>query len=380
MLPKPHGGKLIERFINEKEREEILSKGYREIEISYDRAQEAVNISKGLFSPLTGFMGKKELISVLNNSRLPNGIPWTIPIVLDISEKERKELISEEGVILTHKGRKTAFLEIESIFQWDKEDFAEKVYRTRDRAHPGVSRTYGLKDYFLSGDIFLLEGIQEPFPEFNLSPKETRVLFEEKGWKKVVGFQTRNVPHIGHEYIQKTALTFVDGLFINPVIGKKKKGDFKDRVIIEAYKALMENYYPRDRIALSILPMEMRYAGPKEAIHHAIIRKNFGCTHFIVGRDHAGVGNYYGPYEAQEIFEHFPDLSIEPVFFRSFFYCKKCGSIANEKTCPHREEDHVNFSGTAIRKLLIEGKMPSELLMRPEVAKTILSFDNPFVE
>ncbi len=380
MLPKPHGGKLIERIASSKEAEEIISRGYKELEISYERAQEAVNIAKGLFSPLTGFMGKKELQSVLDTSRLSSGLPWTIPIVLDINEKERKELISEDGVILTNRGKKVAFLEINSIYTWDKEEFAEKVYRTKDEAHPGVARTYGLKEYFLSGDLLLLDGIEEPFPEYNLSPKETRVLFEAKGWSKVVGFQTRNVPHIGHEYVQKTALTFVDGLFINPVIGKKKKGDFRDDVIIKAYRALMENYYPKNRVVLSILPMEMRYAGPREAIHHAIIRKNFGCTHFIVGRDHAGVGNYYGPYEAQEIFQQFPDIGIEPVFFRSFFFCKKCNSVANEKTCPHGEEMHVNFSGTKIRKLLQEGQRPPEDLMRPEVAEAILSFENPFVE
>lgn len=380
MLPKPHGGKLIERIASSREAEEILSKGYRELEISYERAQEAVNIARGLFSPLTGFMSKKELQSVLDTSRLSNGLPWTIPIVLDISDDERKDLLSEEGVILTNRGKKVAFLEINSIYTWNKEEFAEKVYRTRDKAHPGVARTYGLKEYFLAGDLLLLEGIEEPFPEYNLSPKETRVLFETKGWSKVVGFQTRNVPHIGHEYVQKTALTFVDGLFINPVIGKKKKGDFRDEVIIKAYRALMENYYPKSRVVLSILPMEMRYAGPREAIHHAIIRKNFGCTHFIVGRDHAGVGNYYGPYEAQEIFYQFPDLGIEPVFFRSFFFCKKCNSVANEKTCPHGEEMRVNFSGTKIRKLLQEGKRPPQDLMRPEVSEAILSFENPFVE
>lgn len=380
MLPKPHGGKLVERVTSDREAEEILSKGYRELEVSYERAQEAVNIAIGLFSPLTGFISKKELQSVLDESRLPNGLPWTIPIVLDISDEERKELLSEEGVILTNKGKKVAFLEISSIYTWDKEEFAEKVYRTKDKAHPGVARTYGLKEYFLAGDLLLLEGIEEPFPEYNLSPKETRVLFEAKGWSKVVGFQTRNVPHIGHEYVQKTALTFVDGLFINPVIGKKKRGDFRDDVIIKAYMALMQNYYPKNRVVLSILPMEMRYAGPREAIHHAIIRKNFGCTHFIVGRDHAGVGSYYGPYEAQEIFQQFPDLGIEPVFFRSFFFCKKCNSVANEKTCPHGEEMHVNFSGTKIRKLLQEGQSPPEDLMRPEVSEAILSFENPFVE
>ncbi len=380
MLIAPHGGELIERIATGKEREELLSRDYPQLEISYERAKDVVNIAKGLYSPLTGFLNKRELQSVLDEGRLSSGLPWTIPVVLDIDGQDRERLISSDGVFLTYQGRKVAFMEIESIYSWDKEEFALKVYRTNDRAHPGVARTYAMKDYLVGGDILLLDGIEEPFPEFNLSPKETRVLFESMGWEKVVGFQTRNVPHIGHEYVQKAALTVVDGLFINPVIGKKKKGDFRDEVILQAYKALIKNYYPKDRVVLSILPMEMRYAGPREAIHHAIIRKNFGCTHFIVGRDHAGVGNYYGPYEAHEIFKDFPDLGIQPIFFRSFFYCKKCNSVANDKTCPHPEEDHVNFSGTKIRGLLQKGEKPPELLMRPEVAEVILSYENPFVE
>lgn len=380
MLSKPHGGKLVERIAKEKEREEILSKGYKKLEIPFARAQEAQNICKGLFSPITGFMNKKYFQSVLDTMRLPNGLPWTIPIVLDVSEEERKELLGEDAVILTHNGKDIALLEIENIYTFDKEEMAQKVYGTTDVNHPGVKRTFEMKDYLIAGDLLLLEELDQPFAEYNLSPKETRVLFEEKGWKKVVGFQTRNVPHLGHEYVQKTALTFVDGLFINPVIGKKKKGDFKDEVILKSYNTLIENYYPKNRAVLSILPMEMRYAGPREAIHHAIIRKNFGCTHFIVGRDHAGVGNYYHPYAAQEIFDKFPDLGITPLFFRSFFYCKKCRSIANEKTCPHSEEHHVNFSGTKIRGLLQKGERPPEDLMRPEVADAILSFENPFVE
>ncbi len=380
MLIEPHGGKLIERVASTREREEVLSRDYPTLEVSYERAKDVVNIARGLYSPLTGFFNKKDLQSVLDQGRLSDGIPWTVPIVLDVDEAERQRLISHDGVILTHHGRKVAFLEIESIYSWDKEEFALKVYRTTDRAHPGVERTFAMKDYLLSGDILLLDGIEEPFPQVNLSPKETRVLFESRGWEKVVGFQTRNVPHIGHEYVQKAALTVADGLFINPVIGKKKKGDFKDEVILQAYRALIENYYPKNRVVLSILPMEMRYAGPREAIHHAIIRKNFGCTHFIVGRDHAGVGNFYGPYDAHEIFKEYPDLGIQPIFFRSFFYCKKCNSVANDKTCPHGEEEHINFSGTKIRGLLQKGERPPELLMRPEVADVILSYENPFVD
>ena len=237
-----------------------------------------------------------------------------------------------------------------------------------------------MKDHFIGGNIILINKEKRNFDDYNLTPKETRILFEEKGWKEIVAFQTRNPPHLGHEYVQKTALTFVDGIFINPIIGKKKPGDFKDEVILKSYETLMEKYYLKKRSVMSILRTSMKYAGPREAIHHAIMRKNFGCTHFIVGRDHAGVGNYYGPYDAHEIFKEFPDLGITPVFFRSFSRCTKCGSVVNDKICPHDQKYHINFSGKKIRALLKEGKVPSEDMMRKEVAETILQFDKPFVE
>jgi len=237
-----------------------------------------------------------------------------------------------------------------------------------------------MKEVLLGGKIDLIQVSPTPFDKYKLEPLETRILFKEKSWRTVVGFQTRNTPHIGHEYVQKTALTFTDGVFVNPVIGRKKKGDFKDEVILASYDELIRNYYLKERAVVAILQMEMRYAGPREAIFHAIIRKNFGCTHIIIGRDHAGVGNYYPPYAAQDIFEEFPDLGIVPLFFKSFYFCKKCNSVVNEKTCPHPPEEHINFSGTKIREMLIEGKIPPPELMRPEVAKIIISYDNPFVE
>lgn len=237
-----------------------------------------------------------------------------------------------------------------------------------------------MKQFLLGGKIDLIDEPKIPFAEYYLKPQATRLLFDEKGWRTVVAFQTRNIPHRGHEYLQKTALTFTDGLFINPVIGRKKQGDFKDELILKTYQALMNNYYPKDRVVMSILPMEMRYAGPTEAIFHAIIRKNFGCTHFIVGRDHAGVGNYYPPYAAQEAFKEFPDLGITPIFFRSFFYCKKCLSVVNEKTCPHRNQEHINFSGTRIREMLLRKEVPPKEVMRPEVSKIILGWESPYVD
>ena len=256
----------------------------------------------------------------------------------------------------------------------------EVFSETLDPSHPGVAKVNALGDTLLGGRIALAAELSSPFPNYTLWPIETRVLFKEKGWRTVVAFQTRNPPHLGHEYVQKTALTFTDGLFINPIIGKKKQGDFTDEVIIKTYHELIDRYYLRDRAVMGILQAEMRYAGPREAILHAIMRKNFGCTHFIVGRDHAGVGSFYGPYDAQKIFDEFPDLGILPLFFKSFFYCKKCSTVTNEKSCPHGKKDRINFSGTKIRKLLSEGESPQKELMRQEVAEVIMQHPNPFVE
>jgi len=258
--------------------------------------------------------------------------------------------------------------------------FAEKVFKTTDPAHPGVARVMAMGDFLVGGSIEYIPMVRDGYEDFFLTPMETRVLFRERGWDTVVAFQTRNVPHLGHEYVQKTALTFVDGLFINPVIGRKKRGDFRDEVILEAYKTLIDRFYPRGSVVMSIVRYAMRYAGPREAIHHAIMRKNFGATHFIVGRDHAGVGNYYGRYEAQEIFREFPDLGITPLFFREFFYCRGCGGMSNEKICPHDRESRIYISGTRIRESLSRGVVPPPEMMRREVAETILSFDDPFVE
>ncbi len=265
-------------------------------------------------------------------------------------------------------------------YPYSKDEYASKVFGTTDRTHPGVEKTYGREDMLLGGDLELLAEPDLPYVEYTLRPKETRVLFAEKGWRDVVGFQTRNVPHLGHEYIQKTALAFTDGLFINPVVGRKKIGDFLDDVILATYDELLKHYYLKERAVMVVLHMEMRYAGPREAIFHSIIRKNYGCTHFIVGRDHAGVGNFYPPFAAHEIFETYPDLGIVPLFFESFFHCSRCGGVTNQKTCPHSTDDRLNFSGTNIRELLKRGDVPSAELMRPEIAKVILQHPKPFVE
>lgn len=379
-MPKPHGGKLVDRALTGAERERALEKGegLKRLEISEEAAKEVQNIAHGVFSPLEGFLCRRDYLSVLNDTRLPNDLPWAIPIVLDIPRDSRVK--EGEDITLAYREKPIAIMHVEEIYQYDKEELAEKIFATTDIGHPGVAKVYEMKESLAGGKVELIDEHDLPFSNYYLKPLETRFLFKQKGWRTVAGFQTRNVPHVGHEYVQKTALTFCDGLFINPVIGKKRSGDFKDEVILKTYEALIQNYYLKDSAVMSILPMEMRYAGPREAIHHAIIRKNFGCTHFIVGRDHAGVGNYYSPYAAQDIFEQFPDLGITPIFFKSFFYCRKCLGVMSEKTCPHGEEYHINFSGTRIREMLRRGETPSQELMRPEVAEIILGYQNPYLE
>jgi sulfate adenylyltransferase len=380
---QPHGGKLVDRVLDGQCREDILaaSRGLPKLIINDESVSDVENIARGVFSPLEGFMGKADFRSVLNEMRLPNDLPWTIPIVLDVDPDQAARFKEGKDVLLeSESGRPVAVLHLEEKYRYEKDELAEKVFLTMDRAHPGVAKVAGMKDVLLAGPLDLLEVSPTPFDRYKLSPKETRILFREKGWKTIVAFQTRNTPHIGHEYVQKAALTFTDGVFVNPVIGRKKKGDFKDEVILASYDELIKHYYLKERAVMAILQMEMRYAGPREAIHHAIVRKNFGCTHIIIGRDHAGVGTYYHPYAAQDIFEEFPDLMIAPLFFRAFYFCKKCQSVVNEKICPHPTSEQIQFSGTKIRDLLVKGQIPPPELMRPEVAKVIMQFENPFNE
>jgi len=378
----PHGGKLVDRILDESERKRVLEKfsEYHQLEVSKEIAQEIDNIASGVFSPLEGFLTKRDFDSVLKNGRLADNTPWTIPIVLDIDDANLGNTRPGDYLGILLNGTPIARMHVEDIYNYDKADFARSVYGTEDPKHPGVEKINAMAENLIGGQIDLLNDIGNPYKEYTLSPKETRDLFKSKGWKTVVAFQTRNTPHLGHEYVQKTALSLVDGLFVNPLIGKKKPGDFKDEVILESYKELMKNYYPETSAVMSVLHTEMRYGGPKEAIHHAIMRKNFGCTHFIVGRDHAGVGDYYGPFDAHEIFNEYPDLEITPINFRSFFYCKKCHSIANDRVCPHEGDYIVNFAGRKIRDMLSKGEMPSDDMMRPEVANIILKYENPFVE
>ena len=377
-MSKPHGGKLINRLVK-KESSDVAE--LPKLEINTDLSEDVLNISKGVFSPLEGFLYDNDLESVVKEKRLADDTPWTIPILLDFDKQDIKDLKEGDAVLLTNKENGVlAQLDIDEIYTYDKKTLAQAIYHTKDTDHPGVANVYNMKQLLIGGKITLLDSKTRQFDNYNLSPRETRFLFKEKGWREIVAFQTRNPPHIGHEYVQKTALTFVDGVLINPIIGRKKVGDFKDEVILSSYETLMKHYYLKERAVMSILRTSMKYAGPREAIHHAIMRKNFGCTHFIVGRDHAGVGNYYGPYDAHDIFSEFPDLGIIPVFFRSFSRCTKCDSVVNDKICPHDQKYHINFSGKKIREILTNGEIPSEDMMRKEVAETILKFDKPFVE
>ncbi len=381
MVARPHGGRLVDRTVSPRRAERLMEEARElpRIELRPGLAADAANIAHGVYSPLEGFMVQEDYVSVLDDMRLSNDLPWTIPIVLDVDPAEIAGVRPGDDIALYYRGEPLALMRVEEIYGWDKREYARKVFKTDDPAHPGVAKTMRRKELLVGGPIDLLRDPPEPFENVRLWPKETRVLFEARGWKTIAAFQTRNVPHMGHEYVQKAALTFTDGLFINPLVGWKKPGDYKDEVIVEAYKVLIENYYPRTSVVFSVLRMEMRYAGPREAIHHAIVRKNFGATHFIVGRDHAGVGSYYGPYEAWDLFREFPDLGVTPMFVREAFYCKKCGQMVNEKICPHPEEYRIKISGTKLRKMIMRGERPPPYMMRPEVADVILRHPSPFI-
>jgi sulfate adenylyltransferase len=375
-IPLPHGGRLVNRFVATDRKTE----GMLAVQVSGDLRNDIENIADGVFSPLEGFVGEQDFQSIVKSGRLQNGLAWTVPIVLDIDDETASKMKDAGQVALATGSDKFAILHVEETYSFDKMACAKAIYQTDDLKHPGVEKMVNMKGKLVGGRIDVIKRIeQSPLRKYRMAPAETRAEISRKGWKSVVGFQTRNVPHVAHEMLQKAALNLYDGLLVNPLIGKKKQGDFKDEVILAAYVALIDNYYPKDRAMFVTLHTEMRYAGPKEAIHHAIMRKNFGCSHFIVGRDHAGVGNYYHPFAAHEIFKGYPELGIEPVFFPAFYYCKKCLSYANERNCPHGPEFREELSGTKMRNMVSSGEIPAEHLMRPEVAKTIVSYSEPFV-
>jgi sulfate adenylyltransferase len=373
----PHGGQLVNRVLRGALREAALERAgsFPQVQLTQMAASDLEMIAVGAFSPLTGFMTKDDYDSVIDGMRLANGLPWTIPVTLPVSDETAARLEEGQEIALLDGDHLMGIMTVAEKFRADKEREAREVYRTTEEAHPGVARLYRQGDWLLGGEVFMLNGPQEvEFPELRHEPAQTRRLFASQGWRRIVAFQTRNPIHRAHEYIQKTALEIVDGLFLHPLVGETKADDIPADVRIESYQAILRDYYPADRVLLGVFPAAMRYAGPREAIFHAIARKNYGCTHFIVGRDHAGVGNYYGTYDAHHIFDEFEpgELGITPLFFDYTFFCKKCGAVVSAKTCPHGKEEWVFLSGTQVREMLERGEMLPEEFTRPEVSKVLM--------
>jgi sulfate adenylyltransferase len=376
-LIKPHGGKLINRELTGAERNRLIEESAEmpRLQLFAREISDLELIATGAYSPLEGFLDYSNYESVVRNMRLANGLPWTIPITLSVSDKEASELRERSDVALYQGDYLLAVLHLEQKFKYDKQSEAKLVYGTTAEAHPGVRAVYNQRDWLLGGQISLLNRPQNlSFVQYRSDPAQTREIFQQRGWRRVVAFQTRNPVHRAHEYIQKCALEIADGLLLHPIVGETKSDDVPAEVRLRSYEVILSHYYPSTRTMLSVLPAAMRYAGPREAIFHALIRKNYGCSHFIVGRDHAGVGNYYGTYDAHHIFDEFEpgELEITPLFFDHTFYCRICAGMASTKTCPHDTDHHVTLSGTRVRELLTSGQLPPAEFSRPEVARVLL--------
>lgn len=383
-LIAPHGGTLINRLLEGAEREAALERAATlpQIPLNDLNLADLEMIAVGALSPLTGYMNQADYQSVVHTLHLANGLTWSIPVTLAVDESHADNLKIGQSAVLTEEvrgeTRLLAILDISDKYTYDSQVEAQQVYRTTEVAHPGVARLSKQGSVLLGGDVHVInlpQRVNEEFPDIRFTPSETRAIFSERGWRRVVGFQTRNPIHRAHEYIQKTALEIVDGLLIHPLVGETKSDDIPAAVRVASYQAIVNHYYPLNRVVLSAFPAAMRYAGPREAIFHAIARKNYGCSHFIVGRDHAGVGNYYGSYDAHHIFDQFTpeEIGITPLFFEHTFYCKKCGGVVSLKSCPHGKEDHIALSGTQVREMLSRGEMLPSEFTRPEVSRILMA-------
>ena len=373
----PHGGALELRLAGtEKTELEQAAVDLPKIEATSRRVLSDLELlAVGAVSPNRGFMTEKDYKSVVEEMRLANGLPWSLPINLPVTDEEAGRLEAGKKAAITYEGRTIAVIDVEDVYKFDADHEAKLTYRTTDEAHPGVAYLKSLSGTYVGGEVTVLENVfAHEFSQYRLTPMQLREKIAERGWKTVVAFQTRNPIHRAHEYLTKCALEIVDGLVIHPLVGGTKGDDIPAETRMKCYEVLMDNYYPQDRVLLSVFPAAMRYGGPREAIWHALLRKNYGVTHFIVGRDHAGVGDYYGTYDAQLLFEEFdPDeLGIWPVKFEHSFFCKVCGNMASAKTCPHDRENHVHLSGTQVREMLNEGTEPPPEFSRPEVARILI--------
>jgi sulfate adenylyltransferase len=379
---KPHGVTLISRIAKGKEKEELIKQAQKFYKINIqDRfISDCEMIAIGGFSPLTGFMDKNTAISVIEKMELPGGIIWSIPILLPISKFDHSKIKNGDKAILLDKhDRFIAIIEVNEKFTLDLENYCQKVFKTTEIAHPGVKAVKEAGNYFIAGDIKLINrpAREKIDKDYFKDPLQTRKEFKEKGWNSIVAFQTRNPIHRAHEYLIKCALENTDGALIHPLVGETKPDDIPAEVRMQCYETIIENYFNQEKTILTVLPTAMRYAGPKEAIHHMIMRKNYGCTHMIIGRDHAGVGDYYSTYEAQELVDKVSEqLGIIALKFEHSFYCNRCENMATKKTCPHSADAHVFLSGTKVRKMLKDGEKPPKEFSRPEVAEVLLKWTN----
>ena len=378
-LISPHGSTLVDRRVPDAERAPALARadGLPSVTLTERNVADVECIGTGVYSPLEGFVAEADYRTIVSDMRLGNGVVWPIPITLQVSDADAASCAPGTEIALRHPdGHVLATMEVTDRYRPDQDHEARSVYGTTEDAHPGVAAIRAAGPVYLGGPIQLIGDVPEDdFTPHKLTPHQTRAAFAERGWNTVVAFQTRNPIHRAHEYLTKVALEIVDGLFINPLVGTTKSDDIPAEVRLQCYRVVLDDYYPRDRVFLGVYPAAMRYAGPREAILHAISRQNYGCTHFIVGRDHAGVGDYYGTYDAQHVFERFGpnELAITPLKFEHSFYCTKCGGMASNKTCPHDAGDHVFLSGTKVRAMLEAGEMPPAEFSRPEVARILVA-------